>query len=202
MSDFDKELFVISGEIYKEENSDGTLNEPILTTIKRDAFLVYSKLRYFVTFGKNDFDRTYNLKMLYNWDLWGPCILLLVLSSCLYIKAPIESKDNIFSVLYFFSTYGAIAVSLNALILGIKCSFFAILSLIGYCLFPFTIISFISLIIPYFYMKLIFTLISIFHICRILQLSISEVTPKEKKTLILYPISLFFFSVAFLVLIN
>lgn len=202
MSNFDKEQFVISGEIYNEGNSGGTLNEPILITIKRDIFLVYSKLHYFITVGKNDFDRTYNLKMLYNWDLWGPCILLLVLSSCLYIKAPIESKDKIFSVMYFFSIYGAIAVALNALILGIKCSFFAILSLIGYCLFPFTVISFVSLIIPYFFVRLVFTLISIFHICRILQLSINEVTPKEKKVLILYPISLYFFSVAFLVLIN
>ncbi|KAJ1610440.1 YIP1 protein like transporter GTPase interacting factor [Cryptosporidium canis] len=202
MGEFDNELFVLNGEMYNEENSLGTLEEPVLTTIKRDVFLVYSKLHYFVTVGKNDYDRTQNLKMLYNWDLWGPCIILLLLSSCLYIKAPIESKDSIFSVMYFFSIYGAIAVALNALILGIKCSFFAILSLVGYCLFPFAVISFISLIIPYFFVKLAFTLISIFHIYRVLQTSINEVAPDEKKVLILYPISLFFFSVAFLILIN
>lgn len=201
MSNVDKDLFVVSGDIYNEENS-GTLSEPILKTVKRDIFLIYSKLHYFITAGKSEFDRTYNLKMLYNWDLWGPCVLLLILSSCLYIKAPVESKDKIFSVLNFFSIYGAIAISLNAQILGINCSFFALLSMVGYCIFPFAVISLISLIIPYFFVKLIFTVISIIHIYRIILLSINDVVLKEKKTLILYPISLFFFSVAFLVLIN
>ncbi|KAH8583935.1 YIP1 like transporter GTpase interacting factor having 5 transmembrane domain [Cryptosporidium sp. chipmunk genotype I] len=202
MSNTDKDLFAVSGDMYNEENSGGTLNEPIMKTVKRDVFLIYNKLHYFITAGKNEFDRAYNLKMLYNWDLWGPCIILLVLSSSLYIKAPVESKDKIFSVLHFFSIYGAIAVALNAQILGINCSFFAIISMVGYCIFPFTVISLISLIIPYFFVKLIFTIISITHIYRIIQISINEIAPEEKRILILYPISLFLFSVAFLVLIN
>ncbi|CUV06144.1 unnamed protein product [Cryptosporidium hominis] len=202
MSEIDKDIFVVSGDIYNGEESGGTLNEPIMKTVKRDVFLIYNKLHYFITAGKNEFDREYNLKMLYNWDLWGPCIILLVLSSCLYIKAPVENKDKIFSVLHFFSIYGTVAIALNARILGINCSFFAILSIVGYCIFPFTVISLISLIIPYFFVKLIFTILSITHIYKVMQLSMNEIAPEEKKVLILYPISLFFFSVAFLVLIN
>lgn len=196
------DIFAINGEIHNKSDSTGTLNEPVLVTIKRDLLFVCNKISFFISFSKKDFDPVNNMQILYNWDLWGPCLFLLILSSCLYIKAPIESKDNTFSAIYFFSFYGSISIALNALILGTKCSFFAILSLVGYCLFPFTMVSFISLFVPHLFIKSIFTLISFIHIYRIVFNSIGSVAPEEKKFVILYPISLFFIAIAFLVLVH
>ncbi|KAF7457284.1 Yip1 domain-containing protein [Cryptosporidium felis] len=199
-ANIESNIFSVGRETLSEGGSNGTLNEPVITTVKRDALLVYNKLYYFIS-GKNETE-TNNMKVLLNWDLWGPCILLLVMSSCLYVKAPIGSKDSIFYAIYFFSVYGVVTIALNALILGVKCSFFAILSLIGYCLFPFTVVSFISLFIPNFFVRLIFTIMSIVQVYRVISISVTSISPEEKKILILYPMFLFFFVVAFLVMIH
>ncbi|KAH7647476.1 hypothetical protein FG379_000692 [Cryptosporidium bovis] len=201
MDEFIQNEFSLNGNISERDGSEGALNEPILTTIKRDLLLIYRKVNYLILYNGESSNTINDLQMLHNWELWGPCLFILVLSSCLYLKAPSESKDNVFSTIYFVSIYGSILIAMNSLILGAKSSFFAIISLIGYCIFPLTIVSLTSLFFPYFVL-LIFTIISNGYIFKIIVNMIGNITPEEKKLIVLYPISLFFIAITFLILVH
>ncbi|KAK6588778.1 hypothetical protein RS030_2224 [Cryptosporidium xiaoi] len=201
MDEFIQNEFSLNGNISERDGSGGALNEPISTTIKRDLLLIYKKVNYLILYNGESSNTINDLQMLHNWELWGPCLFILVLSSCLYLKAPSESKDNVFSTIYFVSIYGSILIAMNSLILGAKSSFFAIISLIGYCIFPLTIVSLTSLFFPYFVL-LIFTIISNGYIFKIIVNMIGNITPEEKKLIVLYPISLFFIAITFLILVH
>lgn len=194
--------FSLDGNIFKKNESEGTLDEPISTTIKRDLLLIYKKIYYLVSNNEKGSDRINDLQMLHNWELWGPSLFLLTLSMCLYLKAPSESKDNIFSTIYFISVYGGISATVNTLILSTKPSFFAIISLIGYCIFPLAVTSLISLFFPYFFIMLVFVTISNVYIFRIIANLVGNITPEEKRFVVFYPISLFFIAITFLILIH
>jgi len=57
-----------------------TLDEPVCTTISRDLMVVYEKVKLVMvpTGVGNSQDA---VKRLRSWDLWGPLILCLILSS-------------------------------------------------------------------------------------------------------------------------
>ncbi|OII78177.1 YIP1 domain-containing protein [Cryptosporidium andersoni] len=197
------DILFISGEICEENISDGTLDESVLTTIIRDTNHVYNKMIfYLLTYKRSDKGNSNNMQMLYNWDLWGPCLFLLVLSCCVYIKAPYTSKSNIFSTVYFVSFHGSIVVTLNSILLGSKCSFFAILSLLGYCLLPFSIISVISLVIPFTLTTIILTIIALLHTYNTISNLMRNIIPEDRQFLVLYPISLLYITIGYLVIVS
>jgi hypothetical protein len=56
-----------------EEENDGTLDEPIFVTLKRDILAILTKCTHVMIPRRSKY-------LLRDWDLWGPLILCLLLA--------------------------------------------------------------------------------------------------------------------------
>ena len=63
----------LSGNMEISEEDEGTLDEPILDTLKRDAKAVLSKFLHVLVPRRNKL-------LLQDWDLWGPLLLTVTLA--------------------------------------------------------------------------------------------------------------------------
>ena len=118
----------------------GTLDEPVSQTIMRDLTMVGNKMMCVLN------PRKANIQTLKNWDLWGPLILCLMLATLLSWFAPYEQKSLVFASVFVIVWLGAAVVTVNALLLGGNISFFQSVCVLGYCIFPLNIASFICLL--------------------------------------------------------
>lgn len=118
----------------------GTLDEPVSQTIMRDLTMVGNKMMCVLN------PRKANIQTLKNWDLWGPLILCLMLASLLSWFAPPAQKSLVFASVFVIVWLGAAVVTVNALLLGGNISFFQSVCVLGYCIFPLNIASFICLL--------------------------------------------------------
>ena len=118
--------------------SEETLNEPILTTIYRDLYLVYTKLKFVINPYTSNEVKSYHIKQ---WDLWGPLLMVIFLACTLAVNSTDKSQTVILVFLIFW--LGSFLVFLNAHLLGVKTSIFQIFCLLGYCLFPLDVSAFI-----------------------------------------------------------
>eukprot|EP00002_Diphylleia_rotans_P018027 TRINITY_DN348_c0_g2_i1.p1 TRINITY_DN348_c0_g2~~TRINITY_DN348_c0_g2_i1.p1 ORF type:complete len:173 (+),score=28.56 TRINITY_DN348_c0_g2_i1:61-579(+) len=132
-----------------------TLDEPISTTLWRDLKAIGLKLRH-VLFPGSD-----HIKVLRDWDLWGPLFLCLTLASILSASAPDDDQAVlVFSTIFVIVWFGAAVVTINALLLGGKLSFFQSVCVIGYCIFPLTIASVLCLVWRAFLWRLIVVIVA------------------------------------------
>lgn len=115
----------------KKEYSD--LDEPIMTTVKRDLKSFGTKIRY-VLF---PFSKEEKVKELRDWDLFGPLLIAVTLTLIMILKGSIANADHIFAANFFILIFGSIIVTLNAKLVGVKFSFFFYVSALGYSLAPF-----------------------------------------------------------------
>ena len=120
------------------EFTEETLNESILTTIYRDLYLIYTKLKFVINPYTSNEVKTYHIKQ---WDLWGPLLLVVFLAGTLALNSTDKSQTIILIFLIFW--VGSFLVFLNAHLLGVKTSIFQIFCLLGYCLFPLDLSAFI-----------------------------------------------------------
>ena len=120
------------------ELSEETLNEPISTTIYRDLYLIYTKLKFVINPYTSNEVKSYHIKQ---WDLWGPLLLVVFLACTLAVNSTDKSQTVILVFLIFW--LGSFLVFLNAHLLGVKTSIFQIFCLLGYCLFPLNVSAFI-----------------------------------------------------------
>ena len=120
------------------ELSEETLNEPILTTIYRDLYLVYTKLKFVINPYTSNEVKSYHIKQ---WDLWGPLLMVIFLACTLAVNSTDKSQTVILVFLIFW--LGSFLVFLNAHLLGVKTSIFQMFCLLGYCLFPLDVAAFI-----------------------------------------------------------
>ena len=77
--------------------------------------------------------------LLYDWDLWGPLILCMLLATLLSGPEYLSSGDvsgPSFVHVFVLVWSGAAAVTLNTILLGGTLSFFQCLCALGYCLLP------------------------------------------------------------------
>lgn len=121
-----------------------TLTEPVLTTIGRDLKMVARKLRVVLlpTTGAggeapplgspaaaadggagatptgSEAAAAGTLRVLREWDLWGPLLLCLVLSIILSINAPSGQASLVFASVFVTVWAGAAVVTVNAKLLG------------------------------------------------------------------------------------
>ncbi len=132
---------ISSSEQYKkalDDKNKNTINEPIGDTIKRDLYLIWTKLKYVINPFVKEKDRNKHIKQ---WDLWGPLLLIIFLAGTLAINSTDRSQTIILIFLIFW--LGSFLVFLNAHLLGVKTSIFQIFCLLGYCLFPLNISAFL-----------------------------------------------------------
>ena len=172
-----------------------TINEPILTTLLRDLFLIYTKLKFVMNPFLPIEAKSYHIKQ---WDLWGPLLFNVFLASTLAINS--HDKGQIVILTFAIFWVGSFLVYLNANLLGVKMSIFQIFCFFGYCLFPLNIIA-ILLSFTRFYNIIRFIFIgaacswSIYSASSFLKL----LSPPEQRYLILYPAFLLYLYISWLI---
>ncbi|XP_062506988.1 protein YIPF6-like [Corticium candelabrum] len=135
------------------EEDDGTLDEPIFTTLKRDLLAIVTKCTHVIIPRRSKY-------LLRDWDLWGPLILCLVLAVLLHSPntAPNSNNSDLvnsnngpnfidgpnFVEVFVIVWCGSAAATINSQLLGGSISFFQSLCALGYCLFPCTVVAAVS----------------------------------------------------------
>ena len=108
-----------------------TLDESIWKTLRRDVDRVVTNTKSVLwPFG----DARDPTKPLREWDLWGPLVFVLLLGICLSSDA--DDASTVFSVVFATVAFGAVALTLNVVLLGGNIIFLQAISLLGYCLVP------------------------------------------------------------------
>ena len=87
----------------------------------------------------------------YLGDLWGPLLVCLLLSTILSFTAPSDSTSLVFATVFVIVWAGAVAVTLNAQLLGGSISFFQSVCILGYCVFPLTLSALTCIILSMFF---------------------------------------------------
>eukprot|EP01006_Ploeotia_vitrea_P027735 TRINITY_DN60509_c0_g1_i1.p2 TRINITY_DN60509_c0_g1~~TRINITY_DN60509_c0_g1_i1.p2 ORF type:complete len:189 (-),score=20.34 TRINITY_DN60509_c0_g1_i1:1429-1995(-) len=171
-----------------------TLDEPIHATILRDAKAIGRKIKVVV-----GLQRDASRNELRNWDLWGPLLLCLLLAMILGFK---DNKEPGMTFAGVFTTMGAgsIIVTLNGQFLGGNLSFFQIVCVLGYCVFPLCAAALISAFVNVLVVKLIVTAVGwVWAVIGSVGFFTGAVR-EERKILVVYPIVLFYFVVGYFII--
>ena len=175
---------------------EDTLNESIMTTIYRDFFLIYTKLKIVLMPYTSKYDKSYHIKQ---WDLWGPLLMDIILACTLAINS--KEKSNMIILIFVIFWMGGVILYLNANFLGVKASIFQMFCLLGYCLFPLNLSAiFVTLFRVWGIFRLIIVgitaLWSIYSSSDFLRTLCNE----EQKYLVLYPCILFYLYISWFII--
>ncbi|KAI9199289.1 Yip1 domain-containing protein [Polychytrium aggregatum] len=176
--------------------NEDTLDEPVSVTIMRDLKNIWEKMKLVIVPHKA------NANILRDWDLWGPLLLCLVLSIRLSLTAPKEQSATVFTGIFVIIWCGAGVVTLNSKLLGGKLSFFQSVCVLGYCIFPLVAGSIASLFLPYFLIRAILTGLAFVWSCYASVGFLGDLNLSNRRALALYPMILFYFIIAWLILIS
>jgi protein YIPF6 len=182
-----------------------TLDEDIQTTILRDLKQVYAKLQVvLLPIGNNNEDNV--IEKLREWDLWGPLLVCLLLSSTLGLTAPAEVASSIFAAVFVIVWAGAAAVTLNAQLLGGSISFFQSVCILGYCVFPLTLSALVCTIFGWMFTSIIMKLLVVgagfVWSTRASVVFMQKVIREERRTLAVYPVFLFYTFIGWMIFVN
>ena len=172
----------------------GTLDEPVTETIMRDLRMVGNKMMCVLN------PRKANIQTLKNWDLWGPLILCLMLATLLSWFAPYEQKSLVFASVFVIVWLGAAVVTVNALLLGGNISFFQSVCVLGYCIFPLNIASFVCLLGGPLLWRMLVVAVCFFWSTGASLGFMGELVPANRKALAVYPLFLFYTAIGWLIL--
>ena len=180
------------------ELSEETLNEPILTTIYRDLYLIYNKLKFVINPYISNELKAYHIKQ---WDLWGPLLLIVFLACTLAINS--QERSQTITLVFLIFWIGSFLVFLNAHLLGVKTSIFQIFCLLGYGLFPLNISAFI-LSFTRFFDIFRFILIGITCFWSLYSISsfLQNLTIPEQRYLVLYPSILLYIYISWFIFVT
>ena len=175
---------------------ENTLNESILTTIYRDLYLIYKKLKIVIMPYASKEDKNYHIKQ---WDLWGPLLLDMILACTLAINA--KEKSNMIILIFVIFWLGGVILYLNANFLGVKSSIFQMFCLLGYCLFP---LNLSSIFVTIFKLNQVlkFIIVAITALWSIYSSSdfLRTLTNEDQKYLVLYPCILFYLYISWFII--
>lgn len=175
-----------------------TLDEPVLATLKRDLRAIWVKLRY-VLLPRISEEET--IKELRNWDLWGPLLLCMILSIVLSLTAPKGQASLVFASVFVVVWGGAAVVTLNAQLLGGKVSFFQSVCVLGYCVFPIVVASFLCLAWTNRVWRAIVVTMCFAWATRASVVFMSQLVDPERKMLAAFPVLLFYLILCWMVFI-
>ncbi|KAK0223316.1 hypothetical protein IW262DRAFT_1365860 [Armillaria fumosa] len=175
-----------------------TLDEPVLTTIARDLLSIYSKLVQ-VLYPRRSTGR----EVLRDWDLWGPLLLCLFLGIMLSVNAPPSQSLGIFTSVIVICSLGALAVTVQAKLLGGRVSFFQGLCVLGYCIAPLDIAALVSCFVRIIYVRAPIALVA-WAWCVWASVNFLDGTKIDAPRILLavYPLLLFYFILAWMILIQ
>jgi len=176
-----------------------TLDEPVTTTIARDLFSIYTKLIQVLYPRRTGAGR----EVLKDWDLWGPLILCLALGIMLSVHAPPSQSLGVFTGVVVIVSVGSLVVTLNAKLLGGRVSFFQSLCVLGYCIFPLVLAALVSTFVRILWIRAPVTL-GAWAWCVWASVNFLDGTKIEQQRVLLavYPLLLFYFILAWMILIQ
>jgi len=189
------------GGIQVESRSGGidTLDEPIATTIVRDLRSIYHKLiqvLYPPRQGKNR-------EVLRDWDLWGPLVLCLGLGALLSLNAPPANSISVFTAVIVIVSLGSFVVTVQTKLLGGKISFFQGLCVLGYCIAPLNVAALIALFVQKIYIRAPISLAAwAWCIWAAMNFLSGSKIEQQRILLAVYPLLLFYFILAWMILIQ
>ena len=176
-----------------EEEIKSTLDEPIITTLKRDLLVIGTKVKYVLVPKMTD----RKMEELYNWDLWGPLIFCFLYSIALSTGNS-NSETSIFVLIFVIFWIGGFVITFNERFLGAKIGIYQVLSLLGYGMFPITvagvIIGFCK--ISNIYVKLILVIVGLIWSIIASLGFFNRLVEADKKMLAIIPVFLFLFSLS------
>ena len=185
----------------EEQEKIDTLTEPVWETIKRDIMMIWVKLTYVMV------PRTMikeKAKQLRDWDLWGPLVLCLLLSTCLSFSANTDDGSLVFEIVFVIVWAGAAIVAINGQLLGGNISFFQSVCVLGYCLFPLTVAAFVNMMFlqfVYFFVRVIVVGVAFIWSSYSSVGFIAEMVVPEKKGLAAFPVFLFYLFLSWFILL-
>eukprot|EP00906_Rhabdomonas_costata_P003003 RCo004643 len=176
-----------------------TLDEPISATVLRDLRAIGRKIQLVLGY------QSENYSALRNWDLWGPLVLCLFLAILLGLsKQAKDEKGQTFAGVFSGISLGSGVVTLNAQFLGARLSFFQIVCVLGYCLFPLCVAAVLCLVLPssttvtWSVLRWILCSLAcswaVFASLRFLSGAVKD----QRRALVVYPITLFYFFVSWM----
>ncbi|KAF9355505.1 hypothetical protein BGX26_006467 [Mortierella sp. AD094] len=172
-----------------------TLDEPVSETLLRDLRNVGAKLQQ-VLYPKGRKD------ILKDWDLWGPLLMCLTLSIVLSARAQPDQKITVFTWIFIIVWMGSAVVTVNAKLLGGRVSFFQSVCVIGYCLFPLVLVSVVSIVVPSIYIRLPLCGVAFAWASWASLGFLSDSNLANRRALGVYPLFLFYFIIAWMILIS
>jgi hypothetical protein len=173
-----------------------TLDEPVMDTICRDLKRIVTKTRHVLVPGSN------GLEALRDWDLWGPLLLCLVLAVTLSVSAGTDQTALAFATVFVVVWCGSGIVTLNALLLGGKVSFFQCVCVLGYCIAPLNIASILALAWSNIIFKIVLVCFCFFWSVRASVGFMSQLLSPTRKALGVYPIFLFYLVISWMVVVQ
>lgn len=188
-----------------EEEEEGTLDEPISVTLKRDLKAIVRKCAHVVVPVRS------NKALLHDWDLWGPLLLCITMAMLLHGRSHDQSSAETHTI-HFIEVFllvwgGAGVVTINAQLLRGKVSFFQSVCTLGYCLLPLAVALLVSrlLLLDSHHPRLIFALrLGTIGVALVWAIwasvgFLADYLPHDRKSLAVYPIILFYFGISCLI---
>ena len=194
-SQFENPNIEINQENQDTTISKMTLDEPVLTSLKRDLFLIYNKLKHVITPRFS----SHKIEELYNWDLWGPLIFCFLLAISLSND---NNESSTFVLIFSIFWIGGLIITFNGQFLGANIGICQMICLLGYCSFPITLSG---IIIGFFgvkssWIKCFLVFFTFLWSCLASVGFINALVSRDKELITLIPIILFFTTLALFVL--
>jgi len=176
-----------------------TLDEPVTTTIVRDLHSIYIKVVQVLYPRRTGAGR----EVLKDWDLWGPLILCLMLGIMLSVNAPKDQALGVFTGVVVIISIGSLIVTVQAKLLGGRVSFFQALCVLGYCVAPLDVAALISCFVHTIWVRAPIAL-GAWAWCIWASVNFLDGTKIEAQRILLavYPLLLFYFILAWMILIQ
>ena len=200
-SDSQPRSFSSAGIASAAPSESPSINEPVLATITRDLKRVGLKVWQVVI----PLRKAQDPHILREWDLWGPLLFTLILAVTLTFSSMGDTSEDaasyVFSVVFVLVITGAVMITMNALLLGGKVSFFQSVSIMGYCIFPMDVVAvLVSLIgIPGPFKEILVAIGTAWSTYASLGF-IGQLVPEDRKALALYPVLLFYLFLSWFIL--
>ena len=180
------------------------MDEPVRETILRDLRQVADKLKVvLLPLGADSQENV--LQKLREWDLWGPLLVCLLLSSVLSLSAPGDTASLVFAAVFVIVWAGAAAVTLNAQLLGGTISFFQSVCILGYCVFPLTLSAMACFITSFIYqnllLKLAIVIVGFIWSTRASVVFMVKVIKEERRILAVFPVFFFYTFISWMIIV-
>jgi len=142
-------------------------------------------------------------EVLKDWDLWGPLILVLCLGIMLSINAPPAQSIGVFTSVIVVCSLGALVVTIQAKLLGGRVSFFQGLCVLGYCIAPLDIAALVSCFVRLIYVRAPLAILAwVWSMWAAVNFLDGTKIESQRILLAVYPLLLFYFVLAWMILIQ